>query len=133
MGYTHYWTIKEPIDANAFSKLSKGIKQIIGTAQEAGIAIQDDSTDSVINFNGIGQGAHENFVLQIEDTGFDFTKTAYKPYDMVVTASLLLLKKELGAGVEITSDGELADWKSGVLLYETVFNEQPVADYLYQG
>ena len=64
--------------------------------------------------------------------GFDFTKTAYKPYDMVVTASLLLLKKELGEGVEITSDGELADWKSGVLLYETVFNEQPVADYLYQ-
>ena len=23
MGYTHYWTIKEPIDADAFNKLSK--------------------------------------------------------------------------------------------------------------
>ena len=130
MGYTHYWRIKEPIDADAFSKLNKGIKQIVGTAQEAGIAIQDDSTDTVINFNGIGEGAHENFVLKIGDTGFDFTKTAEKPYDIAVTASLILLKKELGAEVVVTSDGEWEDWQGGRLLYETVYNESVEVNFL---
>jgi predicted secreted acid phosphatase len=125
MGYTHYWDIKVPLDADTFSKLSKGIKQIVGTAQDAGIAIQDDSTDTVINFNGIGAGAHENFVLQIGDTGFDFTKTAGKPYDIAVTASLILLKKELGAEVVITSDGDWTEWEGGQLLYETVYDTQP--------
>lgn len=125
MGYTHYWDIKVPLDADAFSKLAKGIKQIVGTAQDAGIAIQDDSTDTVINFNGIGDGAHENFVLQIGDTGFDFTKTNGKPYDIAVTASLILLKKELGAEVVITSDGDWTEWEGGQLLYETVYDTQP--------
>jgi predicted secreted acid phosphatase len=125
MGYTHYWDIKVPLDADTFSKLSKGIKQIVGTAQDAGIAVQDDSTDTVINFNGIGAGAHENFVLQLGDTGFDFTKTAQKPYDMVVTASLILLKQELGNEVTITSDGQWRDWDSGRLLFETVYDKQP--------
>jgi len=130
MGYTHYWTINKPIDADAFSKLAKGIKQIIGTAQEAGIAIQDDSTDTIINFNGIGEGAHENFVLQIGDTGFDFTKTAGKPYDTAVTASLILLKKELGAEVVVTSDGEWEDWEGGRLLFETVYDENVEVNFL---
>ena len=125
MGYTHYWDIKVPLDADTFSKLSEGIKKIVGTAQDAGIAIQDDSTDTVINFNGVGAGAHENFVLQIGDTGFDFTKTAEKSYDIAVTASLILLKKELRDGVVISSDGTWSDWDSGKLLYETVFDIQP--------
>ena len=130
MGYTHYWRIKEPIDADAFSKLAKGIKQIVGTAQEAGIAIQDDSTDTVINFNGIGENSHENFVLQVGDTGFDFTKTAGKPYDTAVTASLILLKKELGAEVVVTSDGDWSDWSDGRLLYETVYNQNVEVNFL---
>ena len=58
MGYTHYWKIREPIDVDAFSKLAKGIKQIVETAQDAGIAIQDDSTDTIINFNGVGADSH---------------------------------------------------------------------------
>jgi predicted secreted acid phosphatase len=130
MGYTHYWKIREPIDADAFSKLAKGIKQIVETAQDAGIAIQDDSTDTIINFNGVGADSHENFVLQIGDTGFDFTKTAGKPYDTAVTASLVLLKKELGAEVVVTSDGGWEDWESGRLLFETVYDENVGVNFL---
>jgi hypothetical protein len=125
MGYTHHWTIKEPIDADAFNKLQEGIKAIIETAQDAGIAIDDESTDGTIAFNGVGANAHETFVIQVGDTGYDFCKTAEKPYDAVVTASLILLKKELGAEVEITSDGGWHRWESGQLLYETVFDIQP--------
>ena len=125
MGYTHYWTIKEPIDSDAFDKLQKGIKEIVETANEAGISISDESTDGTIAFNGAGRDAHETFVIQLGDTGFNFCKTADKPYDAVVTASLILLKKELGAEVEVSSDGGWHRWQGGRLLYETVFDIQP--------
>jgi hypothetical protein len=125
MGYTHYWTIKEPLSADAFGKLQEGIKTIIETANEAGISISDESTDGTIAFNGAGRDAHETFVIQVGDNEFNFCKTAEKPYDAVVTASLILLKKELGDNVEISSDGRWIDWESGQLLYETVFDIQP--------
>ena len=125
MGYTHYWTIKKPIDTDAFDKLQKGIKAIIETANEAGISISDESTDGTIAFNGAGRDAHETFVIQVGDTGFNFCKTAEKPYDAVVTASLILLKKELGLEVLISSDGRWNKWQGGQLLYETVFDIQP--------
>jgi hypothetical protein len=125
MGYTHYWTIKEPIDSDAWDKLRKGIQQIVGTAQDSGIDIKDESNDERIVFNGVGAGEHESFFLELGDEEFNFCKTAGKPYDIAVTASLILLKKELGDGVIIKSDGTWADWESGQLLYETVFNVQP--------
>lgn len=125
MGYTHYWTTLQPIDADAFDKLQKGIKAIIETAIDAGIPIYDESTNRTIAFNGVGRNAHETFVIQVGDTGFNFCKTAEKPYDAVVTASLVLLKEQLGSEVEIDSDGDWSDWESGRLLYETVFDTQP--------
>lgn len=130
MGYTHYWDIKEPIDSDAWDKLRKGIQQIVGTAQDAGIDIKDDSNDEQIFFNGVGAGEHETFVLELGDEGDNFCKTAEKPYDMAVTASLILLKKELGDAVIIKSDGTWADWESGQLLYETVFNIAPESVFL---
>jgi hypothetical protein len=42
-----------------------------------------------------------------------------------VTAILILLKKELGDSIKITSDGTWNDWEGGRLLFETVFDEQP--------
>lgn len=130
MGYTHYWTIKEPIDADAWDKLRKGIQQIVGNAQDAGIDIKDDSNDERIVFNGVGAGEHESFFLELGDEEFNFCKTAGKPYDTAVTASLILLKKELGDAVIIKSDGTWADWESGQLLYETVFNVAPESVFL---
>jgi len=125
MGYTHYWTIKEPIAQADWDKFLEGARQIIGTATEAGIQIEDNSTDSVIAINGVGAGAHEDFVIVIEDSGYDLCKTAGKPYDTVVTAILIHLKQVLGSKVLITSDGAWHDWDGGVLLYETVYNVQP--------
>lgn len=130
MGYTHYWTIKEPIDSDAWDKLRKGIQQIVGNAQDAGIDIKDESNDERIVFNGVGAGEHESFFLELGDEEFNFCKTAGKPYDTAVTASLILLKKELGDAVIIKSDGTWADWESGQLLYETVFNVAPESVFL---
>lgn len=125
MGYTHYWTLENGVEASAWQEFLSGAKEIIATAIDAGIFVADFSKDETIHINGIGYGAHEDFVISTEDVGFDCCKTAEKPYDTVVTALLIHLKRSLKAGVLITSDGRWEDWESGRLLYETVFDVQP--------
>ena len=125
MGYTHYWTIKQGIGQADWNKFLEGSRQIIGTATEAGFLLQDDSAGAAVFINGEGANAHESFVITSEDVGYNFCKTAQKPYDTVVTALLILLKRSLGENVIVTSDGSWHEWESGCLLYETVYNIQP--------
>lgn len=125
MGYTHYWTIKEPIEAKAWDKFLEGARQLIATADEAGIQLEDTSSDSAIVLNGVGVGAHETFVITCEDVGYNFCKTAQKPYDTVVTAILIYAKKVFGDAILLTSDGAWFDWQGGQLLYESVHDVQP--------
>lgn len=128
MGYTHYWTTKsEPLPSD-WQKFFEGAIAIIETAKEAGIDLEDNSDKAgwVININGVGANAHEVFVLDSGDElGFNFCKTAEKPYDAVVTAILIHAKTILGDAIEIKSDGNWDEWDSGKVLYETVFDSQP--------
>jgi hypothetical protein len=126
MGYTHYWNFNEKPSQEKFSELVEGVKQIVATAEEAGIAIGEQVYESgYFSFNGVDAGAHETFSIDIRTQEEDFCKTAEKPYDMVVTASLILAKKIFGADIEIRSDGNWSDWESGQLLYESVYDIQP--------
>ena len=125
MGYTHYWTIGNGIEQADWDKFLVGARQIIETADAAGIALQDDSAGAAIFINGVGASAHESFVITSEDVGFNFCKTAQKPYDTVVTAILIHAKVIFGKNIDIKSDGEWSDWEGGRLLYETVFDTQP--------
>ena len=61
-----------------------------------------------------------------EPTYFNFCKTAYKPYDAVVTAILIRAKVIYGDSVQIRSDGDWSEWQSGRDLHEKAFGE--VAD-----
>ena len=125
MGYTHYWTLGNGIEQADWDKFLVGARQIIETADAAGIALQDDSAGAAIFINGVGANAHESFVITSEDVGFNFCKNAQKPYDTVVTAILIHLKQSLGSLVVVTSDGSWNDWSDGRLLYETVYDIQP--------
>jgi hypothetical protein len=132
MGYTHYWTIKEELPREKFTQWTEGVKVIVETAIEAGIRLGNglgkdapEISDTLIVFNGVGVFSHESFGVSFDDIGFDFCKTAAKPYDAVVTASLIHAKKIFGDAIEIKSDGEWAEWEGGQLLYETVFDVQP--------
>ena len=125
MGYTHYWTLQNGIETSKWDDFINGAKQIIATAEDAGILIADFSEGNTIHINGVSQGAHEDFVISAEDVDFNFCKTAQKPYDTVVTALLIQLKRSLGNDVVIKSDGSWHDWESGQLLFETVYNTQP--------
>jgi hypothetical protein len=125
MGYSHYWRLSNGIEASQWDDFITGAKEIIATAIDAGILIDDFSQGNTIHINGVSQGAHEDFVISTDDADFNFCKTAGKPYDTVVTAILIQLKRALGKDVVITSDGAWTDWEGGQLLYETVYDLQP--------
>jgi len=64
---------------------------------------------------------HEIFQLCIFPSPFSFCKTARKPYDLMVCATLLLywhFFKE--HGITISSDGDLEDWKPAIELVKQV-------------
>lgn len=132
MGYTHYWTIKEELTPARFREWTDGVKIIVETAIEAGIPVGNGFgvdapaiDEYLVALNGVGEGGHETFGIAFDDLGFDFCKTAQKPYDAVVTASLIHAKVIFGKDIDIKSDGEWSDWEGGRLLYETVFDTQP--------
>lgn len=126
MGYTHYWKITEELPREKFIEFAEGVKQLVATAQEAGVAIGDEEySDTVIVFNGVAGDAHESFYFTIDGDEFNFCKTAQKPYDIAVTASLILAKKIFGKAITVSSDGAWTDWESGQLLYESVYDVQP--------
>jgi hypothetical protein len=131
MGYTHYWNFSEEPSREKFIEFAEGVKQIVATAQDAGIAITDEEYgDDKVVFNGVGADSHETFFVSAEGVDFNFCKTNQKPYDTAVTASLILAKKIFGDIIEVSSDGDASDWQSGVLLFETIFSEESSKGYL---
>lgn len=133
MGYTHYWT-----QHRAFSDAEwADVQQTYGTLlQEAvrnkiGISLDPSETQASahallevtstppanfkIFLNGVGEDeSHETFVITQHNTGSDFCKTAYKPYDTVVTAILAALETLYPAVISVSSDGDAVDWEKGV-------------------
>ena len=57
-----------------------------------------------------GQCCHEDFLLCKQQCGNGWCKTAFKPYDVAVTAALLIAKHHCGEKIEITSCGSKAQW-----------------------
>lgn len=80
-----------------------------------------------------GDCSHETFYLprilkpesyQKPEKGkyFEFCKTAYKPYDLAVTAVLIIASRYLGNDIKISSDGENKDWFDAALLCQKRLN-----------
>jgi hypothetical protein len=133
MGYTHYWNIKEGLTPAQFKEWSDGVKIIVDTAIEAGIQLGNgmgedapEIAENLVALNGVGGGSHETFGITLSDVGSDFCKTAEKPYDAVVTASLIHAKVIFGKSISVSSDGDWDDWTTGQVLYETVFGVTPI-------
>lgn len=129
MGYTHYFTktAADRDDSLRFEMFARGARTIIEYATTYdNIQIADamggdlgkwEISDEVVAFNGYGADSHESFHWDAKGSGFNFCKTAYKPYDAVVTACLIHLKDVYGDLVDIGSDGSWADWQDGARLY----------------
>jgi hypothetical protein len=131
MGYTHYWTLSRPITTEECAALAEDVEKIVAKSGVPVAYEYDEPTrpprldEREICLNGIGEDGHETFYIKAEKSGitnqpgmagFAFCKTAAKPYDVIVAASLLALKDHLKADVRVSSDGDLADWEPGFRL-----------------
>jgi len=130
MGYTHYWRQPETVDADKFAAFTKKVAMIIRVADDAGIPLGDvmgqgspDLSATMVSFNGFAQFGNESFVLENGEE-FSFCKTGQRPYDAVVTAVLICLKKEFGSAFQVSSDGSWLDWTEGRNLYAETFGEE---------
>lgn len=120
MGYTHYFQQKSTPTTAQWESITVAFRQLQAVAlltKAFPIQKEEDSTeppvinDSHVIFNGIGKDAHETMCLQRLGTGFQFCKTARKPYDNAVMALLILANAYAPACWEISSDGESEDWQ----------------------
>ena len=149
MGYTHYTyrPVKNAGSAYFYGKLALDAKKLCDYANANGIRIRNgeglgepEFTEFSFSINGDAEAfvdgrdlAHETFYWagiptqsewrKDDPDFFEFCKTAYKPYDAVVTAILIRAKVIYGSCVRISSDGEWHEWQAGRDLYETVFGE----------
>jgi|6_EtaG_2_1085325.scaffolds.fasta_scaffold11891_9 hypothetical protein len=124
MGYTHYWHIDE--DLKEFPE--EAINLIKDLVDDELIDQSDiDITNSFINFNGVGENAHENCFIKLptkrqsyllndhKGKFFGFCKTARKPYDVIVMRVLLVLKFYLKDKMVISSDGSFnIEWRISI-------------------
>lgn len=150
MGYTHYWRQKGDFSQPAWDKIVQDTKKVLLVSK---VPIQEDYNkkgppifnNSTIWFNGVGEDAHETFALQriqeeIPDYQvdksrgrFDFCKTAHKPYDLMVCATLLIAKHHAPETITLNSDGDWNyDWEEARDLVKEVLNivfkESPIKE-----
>jgi hypothetical protein len=123
MGYTHYHPQNRDYTTEEWASLTEAARAIIATSavplareyDEPGTPPEIDGDR--IMLNGIGDDGHETFILRrIRSGEFEFTKTAAKPYDEVVTAILATSHTLAPDALRISSDGNAADWDDGVAL-----------------
>lgn len=129
MGYRHYFTVNEGLSPDKWADLLEDVREIILTSKVVvadweGVGVPEITAD-VIRFNGIGQDSHETFHISRQPGGFNFCKTAQKPYDEVVTAVLLRAKDYFGDGLTLASDGTWEEWLPGRDLYWSIFDRHP--------
>lgn len=145
MGYTHYWTQPRALTADEMAEIGDVVTRLIAEADgkttktaggyhtnvplkvRNGLGVDEpEITTAVISFNGddVGDQGHETFQIAADRPGWDFCKTARKPYDVVVTATLAYLAARWD--FKVSSDGDPDDWVEGLKLAETVLGE-PVA------
>lgn len=130
MGYTHYFGNKgHKDDAKNFLKVLADAKKLYESLPEhspsaggyfsteplelfGGLGVGEPVfTETEIRFNGDDSKdlSHETF--SVSPTVFhDFCKTARKPYDLMVCAVLISMKKHL-QNFSYSSDGDAEDWK----------------------
>jgi hypothetical protein len=141
MGYTHYWTFTKPKGIKV-EEIEAKYKQAIFECSKVALHYNSDMLKVLrpedrlsgysahckpgkyggFKINGKGDNAHEDFTLRehymqnIGQDNFNFCKTAMKPYDIVVTACLAILKYRLGDAIQVSSDGDASDWEAGTKL-----------------
>ena len=120
MGYTHYFEANRDFTEVEWNSLMAAAKSIIAETKVPLAWERDEPdqppevSDKRIRFNGVDDNGYETFLLTKDAHGFDFCKTARKPYDVVVTAVLSAANAIAPGALDIRSDGDPSDWVAGV-------------------
>ena len=143
MGYTHYCRQQRDFTDTEWQELTRLAKLITAAGQGIlANAFSDKNTkptidNEEISFNGIGDDGHETFCItrkkrdlydyekqdSIQDAYMhdksgggvvNFCKTAHKPYDKYVVAVLCAIYRVQRDIMNISSDGNTADWTEGL-------------------
>lgn len=130
MGYTHYWRGNESkIDASAWPAAIADCDRLVAAGKEP-YGLDIAAVPEFVEFNGDATKDHDHEPFSIprdanimQRTGFEFCKTACKPYDVVVTACLARLAE---AGLYVSSDGSSEDWLDGLTFAEEILS-RPLA------
>lgn len=131
MGYTHYWNQKRAFTVDEWRDMSADLTEILSYVENMlGVPLADGNgeagtrpaftADSIL-FNGIGDDAHETFIVNRKrvktwsgaSLGNDFCKTAEKPYDVAVTACLCYLSSVTETHT-VSSNGKGHDFVNGL-------------------
>jgi len=89
-------------------------------------------TKSKLWFNGVGEDAHETLGIdRVSKDDFGFTKTAHKPYDLLVTATLVLYKHHFKDKVDVSGDGGPEGFQEGLDLVNETLNLKIEMDEVY--
>ena len=136
MGYTHYFTFNKTKTPAA--KVEKQYQLAVGHCQKlvrsyykqfGGLSGYSAHTKQGayggLLVNGKGDEGHEEFSLREhfkQNEGFNFCKTARKPYDLVIVGCLAILKHYLKDAIDVSSDGDCFDWNEGVAYAAQVTN-----------
>lgn len=115
MGYSHYWKIHKEIPLQSFKKIQSATIAFAELSDtHLDISLNTHPLHLYLSIEGIDKEAHESFYLTPQAVQFDFCKTAMKPYDEVVVATLNY------AGTfeffEWWSDGNKQDHRKGINL-----------------
>ena len=131
MGYTHHWNKPKPTRVEIWADLINLVAIVVKFCEGEGIplvnGVGDEASQPIfdmgrIMFNGVGEEAHETFIMGRIDLSRGSCKTAYKPYDLAVCLALIAAKKVLGKEITIKSDGDANDWDEAFNAAERVFS-----------
>ena len=133
MGYTHYYTQTRDLTPAEWHHLTAVFEHMLthlprhstsagGYYADQPLVIRDglgdglpQVDDQALVFNGDDTAglAHETFHLDRYGRGFNFCKTARKPYDLLVCAVLLAVTEMAPGALVVASDGDIhgAEWQ----------------------
>ena len=131
MGYSHSYTLQKHADPR-FAEITRDVSDIITTSEiPMGDAAGNPGSKpqlgpELIRLNGI-QPQHCETFLYPAPSGWEFCKTAYQPYDVIVCATLMAMKHHLQENVTISSDGDLdgPEWQAAYRLYRRALRRPP--------
>jgi hypothetical protein len=124
MGYTHYWHVADDVSGDAWTKF-RDFTEKAADLTPATIVWDESNTNGyqdVISFNGDESKGedHETFHVNRTHSGFDFCKTALKPYDELVVACCIA-GKALGVFASWSSDGSPEEHQSGQSIFDSIY------------